>query len=65
MVIDDDDDDKKSDNSEIELKGGAPVPLDFQELYSRFANDEQNRIRVTVACSLHEAFKLMGPEEDT
>lgn len=66
-ILDDDDEDKKSDGSEIELKGDRCnlVPLDFQELYLRFANDEQNRIRVTVACSLHEAFKLMGPEEDT
>jgi len=71
LPVDDDEDDKKSDGSDIELKGnhGMQVPLDyaidFQELYMRFANDEQNRIRVTVACSLHEAFKMIGPEEDT
>ena len=67
-MIEEDDDDKKSDNSDIELKGqltGPPAPLDFQQLYYRFANDAQNRIRVTVACSLHEAFKLMGVDEDT
>lgn len=47
------------------MSAGPPVGIDFQELYLRFANDEQMRIRVSVACSLHEAFKMMGPEEDT
>lgn len=58
----------KSDGShEIEIKTGgvSPVDIDFNELYLRFANDDSLKIRETIACSLHEAYKMMGSEQDT
>ena len=64
----DDDDDKKSDGSDVELSlpnEHEPVGIDFADLYLRFANDDQIRIREIIACSLHEPFKLMGPDDDT
>lgn len=38
----DEDEERKSDGSDVDIKdrSGPPVPIDFQDLYSRFANDE-------------------------
>ena len=39
--------------------------ISFQDLYKQFSEDEEFEIRYTAASSLHEAFKLIDPDEDT
>ncbi len=39
--------------------------LEFNELYLRFAKEEDPQIQKTVAASIHEAFKISTVDEDT
>lgn len=54
-----DDDEESKDGDEQEL------PFDFNIVYSQFAVDQNAKIRLTTAKSLHEAFLCTSPEEDT
>lgn len=39
--------------------------VDFHQIYLQFSTDSCLKVKITVAKSLHEAFKVTGEDDDT
>lgn len=58
-------DDEESKVDDQFQEQGQMMPFEFSQVYYCFAQDPEEKIRVTVASCIHEAFLLAQDDEDT